>query len=124
MARFEKGNIPHNKGKKMRDYVSVESLDKIKQTQFKIGQEHTGEKHPSWKGGIQTPKNDCAYLWDGTNKRKRRPRAIYEKYYGKIPKGYVIFHKDQNKDNDDISNLEAISRKELLKRNQKQKKPC
>lgn len=118
MSKFEKGHIPHNKGKKMRDYISEKSLDKIKQTQFKISQEHTGEKHPSWKGGIQTPKNDCAYLWDGTNKRKRRPRAVYEEHYGKIPKGYVIFHKDGTKD-DSISNLEAISRKELLKRNRK-----
>ena len=94
MSKFEKGHIPHNKGKKMRDYISEKSLDKIKQTQFKISQDHTGKKHPSWKGGIQTPKNDCAYLWDGTNKRKRRPRAVYEEHYGKIPKGYVIFHKD------------------------------
>lgn len=35
-------------------------------------------------------------------------RLIYEKYYGKIPKGYVIHHKDGNKVNNDISNLEMI----------------
>jgi hypothetical protein len=121
MAKFEKGNIPHNKGKKIQDYVPKESLEKIKKTQFKNGENHAGENHPTWKGGVQKPKRDCAYLWRDVNKRERRPRVIYEMHYGKIPNGYVIFHKDQNKLNDDISNLEAISRKELLKRNKQLK---
>lgn len=116
MSKFEKGHIPHNKGKKIQDYVSEKSLEKIKQTQYKKGV-HTGENHPTWKGGVQIIKRDCAYLWQDTNLRKRRPRVVYEEYFGKIPSGYVIYHKDKNKDNDNIGNLEAISRKELLKRN-------
>jgi len=107
-GRFKKGHVPYNKGKK-RGSVSP-------QTEFKKGVT-TGDNHPSWKGGVQIPKNDCAYLWKGANKRLRRPRVIYEETYGKIPKGYVIWHKDGNKDNDDISNLEAISRAENMRRN-------
>lgn len=114
---FKKGHIPHNKGQKMRDYMSPENLDKVKETQFKKGSEHTGEKHVSWRGGVQKMKSDCVHVWTDTNKRIRRPRKNYEETFGKIPKGFIIFHKDGNKDNDHPSNLEAISRAELLKRN-------
>lgn len=114
---FKKKNIPHNKGKKIKDYVPVKSIEKIKKTQFKKGKEHTGRKHISWKGGVHNMTNDCVHVWTGTNERVRRPRKNYEDAYGKIPKGFVIYHKDGDKNNDHPSNLEAISRKELLKRN-------
>lgn len=64
-------------------------------------------------------KNDCTYLWDGTSKRTRRPRVAYEETFGPIPKEYVIIHKDGDRYNDDPNNLEAISRAENLKRNNK-----
>ena len=37
---------------------------------------------------------------------------IWEKHYGKIPKGYIIHHKDKDITNDRIENLECVSRKE------------
>lgn len=81
----------------------------------------TGEKHPSWKGGNQKHK-DCIYQYVGNQKRIRRGRKIYEEAFGKIPKSYVIYHKDGNCYNDDLDNLEAVSRKELLLRNQNKNK--
>ena len=36
-------------------------------------------------------------------------RLIYEEYYGAIPKGYVIHHKDGNKTNNNITNLELLT---------------
>lgn len=33
---------------------------------------------------------------------------IWRKYNGDIPKGYHVHHKDENKDNNDISNLELL----------------
>ena len=36
-------------------------------------------------------------------------RYLYEKFIGKIPKGFVVHHKDLNKDNNDIYNLQALS---------------
>ena len=90
------------------------------ETEFKPGQ-LVGEIHPSWKGGVQKSKNDCTYLWDGANKRKRRPRAIWEENYGEILSNYVIIHLDGNRYNDELNNLKAISRRELLQLNQKNK---
>ena len=36
-------------------------------------------------------------------------RLIYEEYNGKIPHGYQIHHKDCNKLNNSIDNLEALT---------------
>ena len=45
-------------------------------------------------------------------------RAIYEAFYGEIPKGYDIDHIDGNPKNNTLSNLQAISHKEnIQKRN-------
>jgi len=109
LGRFKKGMVPWNIGKK--------GFRPSKETEFKSGPEHTGESHPSWKGGVQKYKKDCVHLWGGNGKRLRRPKFVYEHYHGPIPKGYVIYHIDGDKNNDDINNLEAISRAELLKRN-------
>ena len=43
-----------------------------------------------------------------TGKRERLHRAVWMKHYGVIPKGYEIHHKDEDKDNNDINNLEAL----------------
>lgn len=112
-GQFVKGLVTWNKGMK--------GFRPSPETEFKIGQ-LVGDIHPSWKGGVQTPKNDCAYLWDGANKRKRRPKAVWEEHYGTLPEGMVIIHLDRDKFNDDISNLKAITRAELLKLNQQNKK--
>jgi hypothetical protein len=76
-----------------------------------------GEKHPQWKGGVQNNTNDCAYVHTGVNARIRRPRKVWEDVYGELPAGYVIWHIDGDKHNDDIDNLEAITRAEMMLRN-------
>jgi hypothetical protein len=111
-GQFVKGMVTWNKGMKGLRY----SPD----TEFKAG-EFVGESHPSWKGGIQITKNDCAYLWDGANKRKRRPRAIWEEHHGTLPDGMVIIHLNGDRYDDSISNLKAITRAELLRLNQNNK---
>jgi predicted nucleic acid-binding Zn ribbon protein len=45
-------------------------------------------------------------------KRKRLHRYVWEKYNGEIPKGYAVHHKDNNKGNNDISNLELIKKEQ------------
>lgn len=43
-------------------------------------------------------------------KRQRLHRYVWEYYNGEIPKGYDIHHKDHNKDNNELDNLELISK--------------
>jgi hypothetical protein len=45
-------------------------------------------------------------------KTKSLHRYIWEKYKGKIPKGFHVHHKDHNPANNDISNLLCISPKQ------------
>ena len=97
---FKKGNIPHNLNKKLEEYVDPKTIEKIKKTKFKPGQT-AGDKSNNWKGGIQKMKNDCVHIYDGINKRKRRPRSVYEEHFGEIPKGYIIYHLDGDKNNDE-----------------------
>ena len=115
-GNFKKGNVPFNKGKKMTEYVSESSLEKIKETQFKPGQT-AAEKSNKWKGGVQEMTNDVVYLYSGIGQRIRRPKYIYEFHNGQIPKGWILYHLDQDKHNDNIENLIAIPRSVLMKIN-------
>ena len=104
LGQFKKGHSTWNK--------NIKGIHLSPTSEFKKG-ENVQEDHPSWKGGIQHNKNDCTYINTGVNSRIRRPRQVM----GKIPKGYIVYHLDGNKNNDSIENLEAISRAELLRRN-------
>lgn len=42
-------------------------------------------------------------------------RLVWEEHFGNIPKGYVIHHKDGNKLNWNINNLELLSRSQHIK---------
>ena len=52
--------------------------------------------------------------------RKRLHRYIWEYYNGEIPKGYDIHHKDHNKDNNELENLELLTSSEHKKRHAKE----
>lgn len=43
-------------------------------------------------------------------KQVREHRYIWEKYYGEIPKGMIVHHKNQNKADNRIENLEIMNR--------------
>ena len=47
-------------------------------------------------------------------KRYRLHRYIWEYYNGEIPKGYHVHHKDHNKNNNEINNLELLTKKEHI----------
>lgn len=47
---------------------------------------------------------------DGKIKMVTYHKYVYEKAYGPLPKGYVVHHKDENKNNNKLENLEAITK--------------
>lgn len=108
-GQFKKGSTPWNKDKK--------GIHLSPDTEFKKGDGNSGDNHPSWMGGVQINTNDCIYIYQGINQRARRPRLVYEKAFGPIPKGCVIIHLDGDKMNDKIENLKCITRAELMKLN-------
>ena len=48
------------------------------------------------------------------NTWRLRSQVVWESVNGQLPKGYTIHHKDRDVSNDDISNLELLSRGEHL----------
>jgi hypothetical protein len=115
-TQFKKGNVPFNKGLSLEQYVSPEAIAKIKETQFKKG-ENVGKDSHSWTGGIQRTKRDGAYLNTGANERVRLSRQIHETQLGGIPNGWVVYHVDKDNSNDDPDNLIAVPRAILVKLN-------
>lgn len=103
--KFKKGHTVWNKG--------LKGIHLSPETEFKKGQ-FIGSEHPSWKGGIQVFKSDCAYVYAGVSKRIRRPKKVYEDAYGEIPKGWILYHLDKDKHNDHLDNLIAIPRAILI----------
>jgi len=62
--------------------------------------------------GYKFRKDKKTGYWLCSTLRKRSHVYIYEKYNGAVPKGMQVHHIDHNKDNNDISNLKLLTRKE------------
>lgn len=52
---------------------------------------------------------------DGEIKMITYQKYVYESKFGKLPEGYVVHHKDENKNNYDINNLEVKSNSQHAK---------
>ena len=116
-GQFKKGHKAHNKGKKWDEYMSKDKQENCRKTTFKKGNvpknyRKVGSERISKDGYIEIKVAE-------PNKWKYKHRVIYEKYYGKIPKGYNVIFLDGDKLNIDINNLKAISKHDNLIMNEK-----
>lgn len=111
-GQFQKGFVPFNKGKKQKDYMSEEAINKTKNTRFKKGNiphnhRPVGSERTTLEGYIEVKVAE-------PNKWKTKAVVIYEEKYGKIPKGHKVIYLDGNRQNLDVSNLKVISSAEEL----------
>lgn len=107
-GRFQKGNIPNNKGKK----ISPEVYEKVKPTMF-----HKGHIPANHKPVGSERINKYGYVEIKVEEPKKwrlKHNVIWEQERGKIPKGAVIIFLDGDKQNLDMRNLKMIHRSELL----------
>lgn len=112
--QFKKVDIPANKGMKQEEYMTPASIDRTKATRFKKGDVPLNTRPI----GSERMDADGYTLVKVTDRNwKLKHRLIWEKTYGKIPKGYNIQFKDGNKQNMDISNLYMISRSNQMNEN-------
>lgn len=69
--------------------------------------------------------NKRYYLYKGeryfSSSSKRLHIQVYKNKYGDVPKGFHVHHKDGNRANNDISNLELITAKEHLSQHSKKR---
>ena len=71
------------------------------------------EKYITFNGIKFCRDNKTGYYLNSTM-RKRLHRYVWEYYKGEIPKRYHVHHRDGNKNNNDISNLELLTPGEHL----------
>lgn len=65
--------------------------------------------------GYKFRKDKKSGYWLCTTLHKRLHIYIWEKANGKVPNGYQIHHKDGNKDNNELDNLQLLTRSEHMK---------
>lgn len=69
-----------------------------------------GGHAPNWKGGKVIDAEGYVRVWiDGIGYKKEH-HIVFEKNNGSIPNGYVIHHKDGDKRNNNINNLECLNK--------------
>lgn len=110
---FKKGHATYNKGKKQQEYMSQESIERTKATQYKKGNVPSNHKPIGYEriskdGYIEVKAAE-------PNIFITKHRLVWMEHYGEIPPGHIIQFKDQNKRNFDPDNLEMISRGEQMK---------
>lgn len=115
---IKKGNVPLNKGKKLTDYVSQESIERMKGTQFKKGQLPQNTK-TDLSISIRTDNRGVRNKFIRISLSKWIPlhRYNWEKENGKIPAKQKLIFKDGNTMNCEIDNLELLTSAELMRRN-------
>lgn len=112
-SRFQKGLIPHNKGK------PHPSRGRAAETQFKPGMRpHT------WHPIGHTRETKDGYLQRKVSDTRYTPRdyvgvhhLIWRMHGNTIPPGHALVFRDGDKRNFDINNLELIRRADLMRKN-------
>ena len=107
-ARFQKGSVPPNKGKK----VSPEVYSKIQPTMFKKGRtpvnhRDVGAERVNVYGYIEIKVSE-------PNRWRLKHRVMWEQVYGTIPMGYNVQFKNHNPLDCRIENLYLISKAEQM----------
>jgi len=117
---FKKGDVPGNKGMHQSEYMTAESIEQCRKTQFKKGNEPHNTKY---NGHERTTKD--GYIQIRLSKGLYRLKHIveWEKINGKLPKNHCLTCLDGDKTNTSPDNWTLTSRVELMYRNSKQKFP-
>lgn len=117
IGRFKKGQVSHNKGKKMPDSVR----EKVKHTFFKKGL----IPHNTHKVGTEVIDRDgyTRVKIAQPNVWEYKQRLIWEEHHGPIDKDYKIMFIDGDKTNMHIDNLKKVSYEESMLLNSRHKLP-
>lgn len=126
LGRIKKGSVPPNKGMKPEEYMSSESHERMKATQFKAG--HKPHNTKEEKRGVivsRKDKNGMYYKFIKISDGDWRlyHRMLWEETNGKIPEGHLLVFKDGDTNNVVLENLELITKTENMYRNSKHDYP-
>lgn len=119
MGQFQKGQTPFTKGLKQTDFMSAETIERLKANWFKKGDTPHNLKED---GSVVSRADNISgktykYIKTKDNVWELYHRVIWERSNGKIPERHVITFKDGNTENVSIDNLELMSMTENMYRN-------
>ena len=108
-ARFKKGHVPQNKGKKL----SPETYAKVARTMFKKGNithnhRPVGSERVNVDGYVEVKVAE-------PSKWRLKHRVIWEEAHGPIPRGHNVQFRDGNPLNVSLDNLYLISRADQIR---------
>lgn len=123
-SQIKKGAVPPNKGRKQKEYMSQEAIERSALTRFKPGLKIYNEKYD---GAIVCRKDKSGKFYYYIRIAKAHwellHRHLWMQANGPIPSDMIIAFKDGNTQNCSIDNLEIISRTENMLRNSKHHYP-
>ena len=121
---FKKGRTPFNKGKKITEYASPESIAKSAAGRFKKGNKPFNTKKV---GDISIRKDADNYYYKyiklADSEWVLYHRYLYEQKNGRMPEGHILTFKDGDSLNTDLDNLKLTCTTENMYRNSRQNYP-
>lgn len=112
--RFVKGQEPHNKGKRIEQFMSAEGIRRSSATRFKKGCSPANIKPIGYE---RTGRDGYVYIKVCMGERMvLKHRYVWEGAYGVIPEGYSIAFRDGNRQNCSLDNLYLISKEDLARK--------
>jgi hypothetical protein len=121
---FKKGQVPHNKGRKIETWMKPELIARLKKTCFKKGQL---PHNTLYDGALRTRQDKSGlsyqYIRIGKAKWELLHRHVWQQHYGPIPAGKVVAFKDGNQLNCKPENLKLLTFNENMLRNSIQRFP-
>lgn len=112
-ARFAKGHVPENKGKRQEEFMSPEAIERTKATRFQKG--HTPHNGGTPVGAI-TMRRDSGgrcYYWVKVaqpNRWRMKHVVEWERACGKVPEGYMVTFANGDSTDCRIENLLLVTR--------------
>lgn len=118
-SQFKKGSVSFNKGMKMEEYLSQETVRKLRKHQFKKGQKPCNTKYNGHISKRYHKGSGTTYYFIRVKKGKyvHLHRHVWEKANGPIPEGMIVVFRDGDSENVCLENLEMISMEENMLRN-------
>lgn len=116
--RFKAGHIPWQKGKKLKEILTDDQLEKVKTTWFSKG----NLPHNTKSDGqitIRTNSKGVKYQFIrlALGKWNHLHRHVWEEANGPIPPGSIVIFKDGNTMNAELDNLQCITKADNVIRN-------
>lgn len=113
-SSFKKGHKPFNTGKKQAEYMSPETIEKVRRTQFKKGSVPHNTK---FDGHERITKDGYIEVRIKQGDYRLKHLHEWEKINGKLPKGHCLWCLDGNRKNTSPENWKLISRIENMLNN-------